>query len=322
MFPLRKNHAPRLLVLATVAFPLAMGTLSARGQDHDVVTFGTWATPQPLTCESRVCARLYSAGQDNYQIQSGQCSIHFSYQWNGGAWTPVGDLPVVWDPWGDGLAWGEFWPSDASEEGSNNCVEFSAPKAGDYRFQAETTCLGISDVNTADNIGQSATYSAAQSCISAVAKDPCQLFKGRFEGREGWRLICDDIVQIGEAVCDKYPGLCVNRCDLDPLSCGGGVDLCSLSPLCHDAGPIEVLFDDRMNGLNLAVINLAGTVIAKGDTLRKPVVRDDVAYNQRIRLKVAPDETYYLAFWPGKGTKLHTNLPFPVLVQEQEADRK
>lgn len=301
-------------VILLMGFTLTMGTQEGWAQGHDLVVRGVWADPSPLVCGSKVCARILAVGQMDYQFLSGQVRIRFYYRQVGGqTWNRIGEIRVVWEPWENGLVEGNFWPTESGTS-NNNCITFSPPALGDYQFRAEIVLpTGIVDDNIGDNtsawLGDSPLYQAGERCIEVSRCDFIPI-------ASGWIASCPPKDRfIPRHFCQRYPELCEwDICKQFPQFCGP-IDPCKLFPPCPWKGPIEVLFDDRINRLNFAVINGVGSIVAQAEKLRRPIREGNTTYTQRLQYVASPDEKYSFVFWPSKETKLDTSLPLPVLVR-------
>jgi hypothetical protein len=308
----------RLSLSLGLALGFMMSVTPASGDEYDIVVRGVWAKPVPLTCSSSVCVRLLSVGDDDYKLQSGQCSVHFDYRSGEGDWISLGDVPVIWEAWEDGLVQNHFWPEDNVQSSTKNCLPLSPKSAGDYRFRAEVKCQGIADASPADNVLESISYSSAESC-GLVVVPPCRVLS---DGSR-FNVICGEWPPPDPCrIHPDIPGVCGRPmyCDLAPELCGP-IPFCKFSPMCGDPGPLEVLFDTRVNHLDVSIINRAGRVVEKTERLTTPITVGGGAYDQRIRFTVVAGESYGVTLMPGKGTKPNIALPFLILVRKDRLPR-
>ena len=295
--------------------------------DHDLKVSGVWAEPDPLSCPSRVCAKILAKGYDDDAVESGQVEISFQYQHVGSPkWVAIGAILVTWDEWENGLAQNQFWPSEYYSDGNGNCVEFE-PAPGSYRFRATVAYLstaGFTDGDPSNNRREGASvYSTGLSCFRL---EPPSVGCGLLgKDRRGWRVWCGDRPRIPpELICQKIPDLCEPiGCDLFPEFCGAfRIDLCKFDPLCGDPGLVEVLFDASDNGLDVLVADRSGDIVARMETLRRPITVEGVTFGQRLRFHRSPGESYSLTVRPGKETGRNRTLPFPLLVRFAESGKK
>jgi len=286
--------------------------------DHDLIVRGVELIRRryPLACPSKVCALLLAMGERDYELQSGQVTISFYHQCDRGPWIDIGEIPVTWGALEPGLAKYQSWPQGGGQNG--NCIEFTPCSAGNCRFRAEVVHpTGIQDANPSDNTGESAVYSIAETCSLLKCSGPCVLEVRKIsEFGQGVHSLWCSALWPPPNLCEQYPPLCEfpNVCELFPGLCPTA-DICKFIQCPFpSSGQIEVLFDNRVNGMNAAIVNSAGRILARGETLSRPIRERDIAYNQRLVFQVSPDQTYYLAFWPSKETKLGASLPFPMRV--------
>ena len=306
-------------ILVTACLAILTGSSTGWAIDYDLKTSGVWATPNPLQCPSRINAQLLILGEKDHEIECGDVKIDVEFQMDGGAWNPVGDIAVCRQESDTPFLRFKVWPNDF-DSNPNNSVEFRPTRTATYRFRA--TSSYSRDQDSSNNARTSSSYSAGQICVP----QGCWLTSSGL-------VICplpDPLKEIKEAfddrirqVCKKYPKLCprppfeVDPCERYPRLCpvfGGGSDpFCGNFPeLCPWFGVVEVLFDDRVNGLKLAISTKSGKLVAKMQKLRRPIKDGKGVYTQRLRFLKSKDETYYLTFWPGNRTKFNKNLPFPV----------
>lgn len=332
----------RFSVLLLMSAALTMGIQEGWAQDHHLFVSDVWATPDPLVCPSTVSATVAAVGEKDYLLNSGDAAIRVSYQLNGGAWTEIGEIPITWSG-GDGVLvkWKE-WPLNFPSQ-PDNTIEFRPTTPGTYRFKAETvyppTITGMPSERF------SKEYTVSDTC----PVPPCTLLPVKFGGGGAtWRVLCPGDWNICDNfpglcpidVCKRFPRLCPDPCKLDPRlcrepcklipgfpGCGGGViDPCQFGLSCPDPPfdpfPVDVLFDNRVNKFNLAVIDSKGEIVAETEQLTRPMKIGSATYNQRLRYTAAPGEKYLIIYWPGKGTKRDEGLPFPLLIRPRLDKRR
>jgi hypothetical protein len=294
---------------------LTLGTANARAQDHDIHVSGVWAEPEPLECPSTVYVRLYFAGERDHIVESGDIVVTFEYELNGtGQWTPFGDLPVLRAESDISFSQGAYWPDDFDSD-PNNGVSFEPQAPGEYRFRATADYTsGLQDGYPNDNTRLSNSYTAPAGCGLDFVPIEC------YEWAKG-TILCLNPGMIEEAArivreweCDRYPEL---------PGCGGAVvDICKYVPCpLPPEEVIEVFFDDRYNGLNVAIVTERGRKVAEVERLRTPVREGGKLYTQRLQFPVTRGEGYYIAIWPGESTRLNVPLPLNMSVRRMRREK-
>lgn len=246
-------------------------------------------------CRYLISVQIFVIGTNDYEIESGDVTIQISYQKNEGAWTSSGYIVVTRDEMDFPFRQWAVWPIDFDSE-PNNTTIFDPPCNGEYRFKA-TIIYGL-DQNPGNNERES-------SSVSVTCAGECG--SRRYDD---YHLIIDDLLiavvggDIIKDLCIKYPRLCPWR----PLH-----DF--LPPLPPFEGEVEILFDNRINHLDLAVITKSGIIISKMEQLKKPIIVGGTKYNQRLKFSKSKDMVYHLMYWPTKEITVTGKLPFPILVR-------
>lgn len=301
------QHLGWLVVVLAAA--LSIGAQAAQAADHDLDVTGVWAEPEALTCGSKVCARIYVAGEADNRIESGQVVIRFSAQTEGGTWSVIGEVPVTWGPSEQGLE---------KEAVKVVCIEFNPGSSSNYQFRAEAVYpSGTVDGYPADNTGDSSWYTVASVCMRPPEGCRAAYVGGR------WTVVCPvpfegthrppplDKCKVLPLLCEKHPD-----CAKYPWACPG-LDLCKLDPRsCGVPGPFKVFIDDRATRMNFALIDATGALKAKAEPLPKPISEGGTTYTLGLGYTASPGEKYYLVIWPTGDTKLGATLPFSVLVKQ------
>lgn len=301
--------------IAALMLILFSSTINAQFVDHDLALTSVYANPIDLECPTEICAHVLALGLQDYQLQSGEVTISFEYQFNGGSWQSIGEiLNITWANSDGPLSIFDEWPGSDFPSGPNNCISFRPTQHGEYRFRATLQYPDriVEDV-TDNNSKESIVYSTARVCRIPIGEiQPCEIVYHSLSGIKKWRLYCPE----RDLRLDILAQECLLR-DPPPPWCPNGIiiDVCQyLPPPCPDPGPwpYEVLFDNRINKFELALINEKGEMVARPKKLKRPVVEGGETFTMRLQFKPSDDETYYFALWPTEKTKRNEYLPLSI----------
>jgi hypothetical protein len=309
-----------LILAFTVGLALTPPKMWA--QAHDFAVIDVWAEPDPLDCPSTVSVTLLILGDLDWQFVSGAVSVDFKYQKDGGTWQPVGSLEVTRAPSDVAFAKWQSWPASFLSHPTNG-VEFMPLGAGNYRFSADViyppgTPPEPGGYQRTDHL-ESDTYST-DGCAPSVGQIGSDCILVQSTTPDGRAFCLEDLpklIAVGEEIRDL---LCDGRLPEapQPPECRGGIaPICQLVPCpVLFTRPLEILFDDRLNSLNLSIVNQDGKRVAVAERLRIPIREGERLFTKRLTFQPSRDQTYYLAFWPGTGTRRGVILPFDVRVRE------
>jgi hypothetical protein len=269
---------------------------------------------------------VLALGDKDYEIQSSEATIRFWYQKDGGQWNRIEDLPIEWEP-SDGGLWKNVWPRDFPSAPTNS-VEFRHIGSGSYRFKAETVYPSYITNGVASS-QESGDYQAAGIC--KIPPPPC-IFLTTTTGDTLRQCILVDFDNINKAhlaIFRKLDLLCIRFPEIPGCGgggWGGGIDPCIFGLQCPDPlvnpFPVEVLFDNRINKFNLAVIDLKGTVVAEMGQLPRPVKIGGSTYNQRLQYIARPGEEYRIIYWSSGKIKTGEQMPFPLLIRPMKPGKR
>lgn len=342
-----RRTAWTVIILAVALF---LGVQQSQAQDHHLFVSAVWATPDPLGCPSEIAAMVTVLGDKDYEINSGDAKIKIYYRVDGGTWLPIGNIPIVWAPSDGGLSKWDKWqlPRDFPSE-PDNTIEFQPTAEGVYEFRGETIYPdGITGVPS-DRISEK--YTVGQPCPSPPR---CIILPGTIGTAGGsYSVICPPDGKFctrfpwlcPKPVCEKYPLLCPNMCLKYPWLCphnlcerfpilpgcggggwGGGIDPCIFGLQCPDPlvnpFPVEVLFDNRINKFNLAVIDTNGRIAAEMKQLTRPMKVGGSTYNQRLQYIARPGEEYRIIYWSSGKIKTGEQMPFPLLIRPMKPGKR
>lgn len=309
---MRPQQIPRRMrskCLLSLTVASALVCTDAWAQDYDLTVVGVWAEVNGvpigsplapgltgLQCPSEVCVQILVLGNKDYEIANGDVTIEILYQFNGGTWTLLGEIDVVRSEFDPPFWRGDRWPMDFVSQ-PNNCIEFGPTAIGEYRFQA--SLVYSLDEDSSNNTRISPTYSVDSVC----PREGCYLLpNGRiFCPQELWEI---DKRLLDPRMCELFPQLCPR----DPF--------CERFPeICPYVGEVEVLFDNRINQLNLVISTKQGRLVTRMEELRSPIRIGRDTYNHSLRFFKMPTEQYYVTYWPSEKTRLNEELPFPIHVR-------
>lgn len=247
-------------------------------------------------CRYLISVQILVIGTNDYEIESGDVTIQISYQKNEGAWTSNGYIVVTRDEMDLPFRQWAVWPIDFDSDPNNNTI-FDPPCNGEYRFKA--TIIYDIDQNPGNNERES-------SSVSVTCAGECRSWIGTLTEFAGLKAL-EKAMRGGYIIwklCEEHPEYCpfVHICDLDPR-------------LCQVRGEMEILFDNSINHLKLAVITKSGIIISKMEQLKKPIIVGDIKYNQRLKFSKSKDMVYRLTYWPTKETRVTEKLPFPIIIR-------
>lgn len=319
-----RRTAWTVIILVAALF---LGAQQSQAQDYHFEIWTVWADQNPLACPSRVSALVLALGDKDYEIQSGEAKIRFWYQKDGGQWNQMmEELPIEWEPNEGGLYKGsnrKVWPTDFPSAPTNS-VEFRHKGQGSYRFKAETVYPSYITNGVASS-QESGDYQAAGIC---ERPPPCVFSTTTTSGN--FRVLCFNFdIKAHLAILRKLD----LHCKLFPESplCGGGgwgggIDPCKFGLQCPEPlvnpFPIEVLFDNRINKFNLAVIDTNGTIVAEMKQLTRPMKVSDSTYNQRLQYIARPGEEYRIIYWSSGKIKTGEQMPFPLLIRPMKPGKR
>jgi len=265
---------------------------NALAVEHDLRMSG-FSVESLEGCRYLISIQVHVIGTNDYEIESGDVAIQISYQKNGGDWTSNGYILVTRDEMDTPFVEGEIWPNNFDSE-PNNTTIFDPPCNAEYRFKA--TIIYDLDQNSGNDERESSSVSVtcAGACPPTVNWTDFRAQLAILEQAMRAGYIVWDICEIFPQLCPLY--------DFDRW-------------LYHHVGEVEILFDNSINHLKLAVITKSGIIISKMEQLKRPIIVGDIKYNQRLKFSKSKDMVYHLMYWPTKETRVTEKLPFPILMR-------
>ena len=230
-------------------------------------------------CRYLISVQIFVIGTNDYEIESGDVIIQILYKKNEEPWTAIDNIVVTKDILDIPFRQYAVWPNDFGSN-ENNTTIFDPPCDGTYLIKA--TIIYDQDQNLGNNERESSPeiVTCAGECPPPPVIPPVKDF------------------------CHEYPHLCRQ------------IILWDLVPSINRfEGELEILFNNRINPFDLAVITRSGIIISKMEQLRKPIIVGKTKYNQRLKFFKSKDMVYHLMYWPTKETTVTEKLPSPILVR-------